>query len=118
MKKFLTNVLCAYFCAWLIIFPTLAHGADPQPIQEGEAAPFSGVLFSTGDAARLLAGLEQQDSACQARIDLAVTEAGAAKDLLLDTCNSNLQIRTEMYELQLTGYRDYSTFLEKKATFS
>ena len=115
MKKLLTNFLCAYFCAWLIIFPTLAHGADPQPIQEGEPAPFSGILFSTQDAARLLVDLEQQDIACQARIDLSVAESIAAKQLLLDTCNSNLGIRTEMYELQLAGYRDYNAFLEKKA---
>jgi hypothetical protein len=115
MKKFLINALCAYFCAWLIIFPTLAHGADPQPIEAGDPAPFSGVLFATEDAARLLVNLEQQETACQARIDFAISEAIAAKNLLLNTCNSNLEIRTEMYELQLAGYRDYSDFLEKKA---
>ena len=115
MKKILINILCAYFCAWLVIFPAIAHGDEPTPIQAGEEAPFNGILFPTLDAARLLADLEQQDVACQARIELAVTEAIAAKQLLLDTCNSNLNIRTNMYDLQLAGYRDYTNFLEKKA---
>ena len=114
MKKLLVNFLCAYVCAWLVIFPAVAHGDEPTPVQEGEVAPFSGVLFPTLDAARLLADLEQQETVCQARVDLAVTEAIAAKQLLLDTCQSNLQIRTEMHELQLSGYRDYTNFLEQK----
>ena len=115
MKKLLINILFAYFCAWLVIFPTLAHGDEPTPIQEGELAPFSGILFPTIDAAKLLSSLEQQESACQARIELGIAEALAANQLLLDTCTSNLQIRTDMYDLQLSGYRDYTNFLEKKA---
>jgi len=61
-----------------------------------------------------LLNLEQQQEQCQAQIDFAVTTAVSAKQLELDTCNSNLQIRTEMFETQIAGYQDYNRFLENQ----
>ena len=112
--KIIQTIMCAWVCAFLILYPTISYADDPVPIKEGEPAPFDGVLLKTEDAATLLANLEQQNARCQANIDLAVSTASAAKQLELDTCNSNFEIRTELYNTQLAGYRDYSTFLENR----
>ena len=108
--------MLAWICAFLVLCPTLSYAEDPVPINEGEPAPFTGVLLRTDDAARLLLTLEQQQAQCQAQIDFAVLTAVSAKQLELDTCNSNLQIRSELYETQLSGYQDYSVFLETQIT--
>jgi len=108
--------MAAWISAFLIFYPTISYGAEPIPIKEGDPAPFDGVILTTTDAAVLLANLEQQQTRCQANIDLAVSTALAAKQLELDTCNSNFQIRTDLYETQLTGYRDYNIFLEERLT--
>lgn len=114
--KFLSTVVSAWICAFLVLHPTISYAGEPIPIKEGEAAPFDGVILTTTDAATLLANLEQQNERCQANIDLAVATAIAAKQLELDTCNSNFQIRTDLYNTQLTGYQDYSIFLEDRLT--
>ncbi len=121
--KVLLNIIFAYICAWLIFSPVTAYADDssdqeasesPQPIDAGTPAPFTGILFSTVDAANLLANMEQAETVCQARIDLAVSTALSPKQLQLDNCNSSLQIRTELYETQIQSYRDYSQFLEER----
>jgi len=115
MKVFST-IIAAWVCAFLILHPAISYAGDPIPVKEGDPAPFDGVILTTADAAVLLANLEQQTARCQANIDLAVLTATAAKQLELDTCNSNFTIRTDLYNTQLTGYRDYSIYLEERLT--
>tara|TARA_B100000519_G_scaffold200099_1_gene212571 strand:- start:650 stop:1096 length:447 start_codon:yes stop_codon:yes gene_type:complete len=112
--KIFQSLILAWVCAFLVLYPAVSYADDPVPITEGEPAPFTGVLLRTDDAARLLLNLEQQQEQCQAQIDFAVTTAVSAKQLELDTCNSNLQIRTEMFETQIAGYQDYNRFLENQ----
>ena len=100
----------------MVMYPAISHAGEPVPINEGDPAPFTGVILTTADAAVLLANLDQQTSRCQANIDLAVATAVAAKQLELDTCNSNFQIRTDFYNTQLTAYRDYNGYLEQRLT--
>jgi len=115
MKVFST-ILTAWICVFLILHPAISYAGDPVPIKEGDPAPFDGVILTSPDAAILLATLEQQTQRCQASIDLAVLTAISAKQLELDTCNSNFTIRTDLYNTQLTGYRDYSIYLEERLT--
>ena len=82
----------------------------------GDPAPHDGVLFTTEDAARLLANLETQESTCQARIDYEVASAVNQTQLLLDNCQSALNIRTEMYEQRLAFQTDYNQYLENRLT--
>ena len=110
------NLFCVYFCSWLIAFPTLTYAADPIPVSEGDTVPFDGVLFTNEDAARLLASLETQESTCQARIEHEVATAVNEKQLLLNICESNLNLRTQMYEQRLVFYTDYSQQLESRLT--
>ena len=116
--KIFNTLLVSWICAFLVFYPAISHASEPEPfpIKEGEAAPFDGVLLRTADAATLLSNLEQQTARCQANIDLAVSTAVAAKQLQLDTCNSNFQIRTDFYNTQLSGYRDYNVYLEERLT--
>ena len=114
--KIIQTIMCAWICAFLVFYPTLSYADDPIPIKEGDPAPFDGVILTTADAAVLLANLEQQQARCQANIDLAVSTAIAAKQLELDTCNSNFQIRTNLYDTQLAAYQDYNVFLEDRLT--
>jgi hypothetical protein len=114
--KVLSTLIVTWICIFLAIYPVISYAADPVPIKEGEVAPFDGVIITTVEAAILLASLEQQTERCQANINLAVSTAVAAKQLELDTCNSNFAIRTDLYNAQLTGYRDYSIYLEERLT--
>ena len=114
--KIFQHLMLAWICAFLVLHPAVSYADEPVPINEGEPAPFDGVLLRTDHAAQLLLTLEQQQEACQAQIDFSVATAVNAKQLELDTCNSNLQIRTEMFERQITGYQDYSRFLEEQVS--
>ena len=114
--KIFNTLIVSWLCVFLVFYPAVSHAADPVPIKEGEPAPFDGVVLTTVDAAELLLTLEQQTARCQANIDLAVSTAVAAKQLELDTCNSNFQIRTDFYNTQLSGYRDYNVYLEERLT--
>ncbi len=109
-------MLCAYLCAWLIISPSIAYADDPIPIKAGDPAPYDGVLFTTEDAARLLANLEAQEATCQAQIEYEVTTAVNQTQLLLNNCQSALDIRTQLYDERLAFHTDYSEYLEKRLT--
>ena len=112
--KIIQYLVLSWICAFLVLCPTLSYAEEPFPINEGTPAPFTGVLLRTDDAARLLLTLEQQQAQCQAQIDFAVLTAVSAKQLQLDTCNSNLQIRTDLFDTQLAGYQNYNQFLEAR----
>ncbi len=114
--RVLTNLLCTYLCVWLIISPTIAYADDPTPIKAGDPAPHDGVLFTTEDAARLLANLEAQEATCQAQIEYEVATAVNQTQLLLNNCQSALDIRTQLYDERLAFHTDYSEYLEKRLT--
>jgi len=112
--KVLQTIILAWVCTFLVLYPVTSYADEPVPIKEGDPAPFDGVILTTTSAAELLLTLEQQQMRCQTQIDFAVATAINAKQLELDTCNSNLQIRTDLFNTQLSGYQDYSQFLEER----
>ena len=114
--RILTNLFCGYFFAWLILFPAISYAGEPIPVTAGEPAPYSGVLFTTEDAARLLANLETQEATCSARIDYEVASAVNQTQLLLNNCQSSLDLRTQMYDDRLAFHTDYSDYLENRLT--
>ena len=63
MKTILRNLFCGWTCFWLAFHPaiTLADAPDPAPLQQGQSAPFSGVLIPTLKAAEMTVKLEQAD---------------------------------------------------------
>lgn len=119
MKKLLTNFMCSWVCFTLAFYPALVYAqetAAPTPIEEGDPAPFNGVLIPTVQAAEMTARLEQQNSVCQAKINSAVDIAVNEVDLRLRNCLSVSTTIDDMYKTQLLSQREYIDFLEKKAT--
>jgi len=78
-------------------------------INVGDAAPFTGTLFSTAAAARLLADLETANELCSIKCDKEVEIARAemqyqldilqaSKDAIQERCDSSLEIRDDQIE--------------------
>ncbi len=114
--------MCVWICSWLAFYPAMTYAQDattqpsPAPLNEGQVAPFNGVLIPTFQAAEMTARLEEQESLCNIRVESAVQAAQSRSQLLLDNCTSSRQIYTEMYTAQLASQREYIDFLEKRAT--
>ena len=79
------------------------------PISVGDIAPFTGTLFSTAAAARLLADLETANELCSIKCDKEVEIARAemqyqldilqaSKDAIQERCDSSLEIRDDQIE--------------------
>ena len=84
-------------------------------LQEGQAAPFSGTLFSTEAAARVLIDLELANESCQIQVERE-TEALRAEMLLdyrnLEASRDALRIR---YDQTLQIKNDQIDFLQQQA---
>jgi hypothetical protein len=79
------------------------------PISVGDIAPFTGTLFSTAAAARLLADLETANELCSIKCDKEVEIARAemqyqldilqaSKDAIQERCDATLEIRDDQIE--------------------
>lgn len=118
MKTILRNLSCGWICFWLAFHPaiSIAEQPDPAPLQQGQVAPFNGVLIPTLKAAEMTVKLEQADSLCLTRIDAAVAAAVNKSQLLLNNCSDSKKIMEKMYKTQLEAQGEYIDFLEKKAS--
>jgi hypothetical protein len=78
-------------------------------LNEGDVTPFSGTLFSTAAAARLLADLETANELCSIKCDKEVEIARAemqyqldilqaSKDAIQERCDTTLEIRDDQIE--------------------
>ena len=65
----LKKILVAYVCSFLVFYPVSRADEQVTTLSEGEEAPFSGTLFNTEAAARLLTDLEFTQQTCQLEID-------------------------------------------------
>ena len=79
------------------------------PISVGDIAPFTGTLFSTAAAARLLADLETANELCSIKCDKEVEIARAemqyqldilqaSKDAIQERCDATLEVRDDQIE--------------------
>jgi len=80
-------------------------------LQEGEAAPFSGTLFSTAAAAQILVQIENSDAACQIEIDRAVGEAEAALQYKADIERTRADACMSELDLAISLRDDHIGFL-------
>ena len=83
------------------------------PIIEGDAAPFTGTLFSTAAAARLLADLETANQLCSIKCDKEVEIARAQMQYQLDILQASKEVAEERYEVSLQIRNDQIECLEK-----
>ena len=80
-------------------------------IQAGEVAPFDGTLFSTRAAADILVQLENQDAACQIRIDREVGLREAELNLQIERAEISQAACEERYEMHINLKREEINFL-------
>ena len=114
MIAFFRNVLCIWICSYLALGPAaLANPAAPTPIQQGEPAPFNGVLIPTLKAAEMTARLEQSESLCLARIESSVASAVNQKQFLLNNCESSKKIMDDYVGGIGTNYMTNGNTLKK-----
>ena len=83
-------------------------------IEAGESAPFSGTLFSTAAAAKLLAELELNDTQCQLEIEKELELANSRHQLEVDNLSTRiLSIETSTTK-QLEIKENHIDFLDQQ----
>ena len=85
--------------------------AQIMSIEAGEIAPFDGTLFSTRAAADILVQLENQDAACQIRIDREVGLREAELNLQIERAEISQAACEERYEMHINLKREEINFL-------
>jgi 2-phosphoglycerate kinase len=86
-------------------------GAVIVSIEEGDVAPFNGTLFSTRAAADVLVQLENQDAACQIRIDREVGLREAELNLQIERAEISANACQERYDMHMDIKREEVNFL-------
>ncbi len=92
----------------------LADGEDVptiMSIEEGDVAPFDGTLFSTRAAADILVQLENQNAACQIRIDREVGLREAELNLQIERSEIAQTACEERYDMHINLKREEINFL-------
>ena len=107
-----------FICVCLFLFSTVAHADEAiTTLVEGEPAPFTGTLFSTAAAARLLADMEANQELCQVHIETQLALQEAKLTYELETTKASLaacQLReTEIIELKQQQINLLSIELER-----
>ena len=107
----------------LTFAPMTAHADDPEPVSElelvstlneGDVAPFSGTLFSTAAAAKLLAELELNDESCQIAINKEVSLVEARYQLDIDNLNARIVSLDESYTQRIAIKDNHIDFLDQQ----
>ena len=114
-KRLISFLTCICFLAFSIVSPAYANERIAT-VQEGDPAPFTGTLFSTEAAARLLVDLETNKAAfeieCTQRLDLQRAEMQLQIDVL-QASKDALQMR---YDDTLLIKNQHIDFLERQVT--
>jgi len=110
MKNFIAYLACLTFTVQAIFFPLVAY-ADEQvaTVEKGDPAPFTGTLFNTEAAARLLIDLETNQEACKlererelqtqaAKFQLEIENLQSSLTYCNEACVQRLAIKTEQID--------------------
>jgi len=97
-------------------FPSLSLADDEvgstiMSIEEGDVAPFDGTLFSTRAAADILVQLENQDAACQIKIDREVGLREGELNLEIERSQIAQEACEERYDMHINLKREEINFL-------
>jgi len=116
-KKITSLIACLFFFLYVLLFPTSAYGSEKvATVKQGERAPFTGTLFNTEAAARLLADLETNKKWCEIESNRKLGIQKAEMQLKIDVLQAtydSLQFRHDEIIKIKNGQIDY---LEKKLT--
>ena len=105
LKKAIAHLVLIAFTVYSITIPTVAYADDTPPqeekvttIKKGDPAPFTGTLFNTPAAARLMVDLEFTQQTCKVETDRQLGLLSADLQLKIDLCAA----RNQALSLQLT----------------
>ncbi len=115
--NFINRVVYFIICFTLVFSPVAIAQDAPDnnvvvTLEAGQVAPFSGTLFSTGAAAKLLAEIELSNESCQARIDREVGVSSARLQLEIDSLNASLSACNQKYTQIIDIKNDHIAFLD------
>jgi hypothetical protein len=115
LSKFLSIAFSTCIVFTLIFSPVVrADEGIVVTLAEGETAPFSGTLFSTEAAAKLLAEIQLSNESCQVRIDRELELATARFQLDLDNANASVESCNTRYT-QIVDLKDnHIDFLDQQ----
>jgi len=88
------------------------------PVSIGDISPFTGTLFSTAAAARLLADLETANKLCSIKCDKDVETERARMQYQIDTLQASMEAAEERYAASLQIRDNQVEFLERHVTKS
>ena len=115
LSKFLSMAFSTCIVFTLYLSPVVrADEGIVVTLAEGETAPFSGTLFSTEAAAKLLAEIQLSNESCQVRIDRELELATARFQLDLDNANASVESCNTRYT-QIVDLKDnHIDFLDQQ----
>lgn len=121
LKKAIAHIILVAFTVYSVTVPTIAYADDSPPeeekvvtITQGQPAPFTGTLFNTTAAARLMVDLEFTQQTCKVETDRQLGLLRSELQLQIDLCTArseSLQLRhTEILQIK----NDQIEFLERQ----
>jgi len=106
------KILITYFSSFLIFYPVSFADEQVTTLNKGDSAPFSGTLFNTEAAARLLTELEFTQEACQIETDRQVKIQAAQFQLKIDNVTASLDASNQRYDQISVIKNDQILFLD------
>ena len=126
MEKFTSFITIISFLVYTTILPSVACAQDPPEenpspqvervttLNLGDPAPFSGTLFSTAAAARLLTNLEFTQEQCQIETTRQLGLQRSQLQLQIDTCTASRTALQLRYDETLALKNGQIQFLENR----
>ena len=121
LKKAIANLVLIAFTFYSITIPTIAYADDTPPadervvtIKKGDPAPFSGTLFNTPAAARLMVDLEFTQATCKVETDRQLGLLRSELQLKIDLCGARNEALMLRHSEILLIKNDQINFLEKQ----
>ena len=115
INAMLCHVTCFFFVFNILFFHSISYaGEEVSTIEKGERAPFSGTLFNTEAAARLLIELESKGELCDIECDRKLEIKGAELKFEYDILKASKDSLQFKYDETLLIKNDQIKFLENQ----
>ena len=117
-KKAIAHIILVAFTVYSVTVPTIAYADDKPPeekvvtITQGEPAPFTGTLFNTPAAARLMIDLEFTQASCKVETDRQLGLLRSDLQLKIDLCSARAEALALRHSEILQIKNDQIKFLE------